>query len=128
MRSIKSKNTAPEMAVRRLLHSLGYRFRLHRRDLPGKPDIVLPRHKSTIFVHGCFWHQHPSPACRNAQTPRTNTDYWVPKLEKNTERDRVAIEALLAQGWKVLVIWECEIGETEALKRTLRRFLAEPYR
>lgn len=124
MRAIRSKNTVPELAVRRLLHAAGYRFRLHRRDLPGTPDIVLPRHRSVIFVHGCFWHQHPDPTCRNAQLPRSNTGYWLPKLERNAERDRDATESLQSMGWRVLTVWECETKELTALERVLRQFLA----
>lgn len=123
MRAIKSKNTAPELAVRRLLHAAGYRFRLHRSDLPGKPDIILPKHKAVIFVHGCFWHQHPSPDCRNAQVPRSNTSYWSPKLARNISRDHEAVERLRAMGWRVLTVWECETKQTADLEEVLRAFL-----
>lgn len=123
MRAIRSKNTAPEMAVRRYLHAAGYRFRLHRSDLPGKPDIVLPKHKAAIFVHGCFWHQHSDPKCRNAQMPRSNTAYWSPKLARNIERDREAAERLQAIGWRVFTVWECETKQIENLEKRLREFL-----
>ena len=126
MRAIKSKNTAPELVVRRLLHSLGYRFRLHRTDLPGKPDIVLPKHKAVIFVHGCFWHQHPSADCRNAQVPRSNNAYWAPKLAGNVARDGEAVRLLVMLGWRVLIVWECETkkaGLAEALQAFLGRAL-----
>jgi len=123
MRAIRAKDTAPELAVRRVLHAAGYRFRLHRRDLPGNPDIVLPKHRAIIFVHGCFWHQHPEPGCRNAQVPRSNTAYWTPKLVRTAERDREAAERLKAMGWRVLTIWECETKQTEALRQRLLQFL-----
>lgn len=123
MRAIKSKNTVPEVAVRRLLHSAGYRFRLHRSDLPGKPDIVLPRHKVVIFVHGCFWHQHPSLDCRNSQVPKSNISYWSVKLDRNVARDHDAIKRLRLMGWRVLVVWECETKQSAQLERTLRAFL-----
>ena len=124
MRAIKSKNTAPELAVRRLLHAAGYRFRLHRSDLPGKPDIVLPKHNVVIFVHGCFWHQHPSPDCRNAQLPRSNTAYWLPKLARNVERDHAAADQLQTMGWRVLTVWECKTKQMADLEKALHAFLA----
>jgi len=106
MAGFRSKNTKPEMLVRRALHRLGYRFRLHRRDLPGKPDIVLPRHRLAILVHGCFWHQHEG--CRDARMPRTRQEYWSAKFCRNFERDVATVAALTALGWRVEVIWECE--------------------
>ena len=115
MSRIRSSNTRPEIAVRRLLHALGYRFRLHRRDLPGKPDIVLPRHRLALFVHGCFWHQHPG--CRLASKPKTRQDYWTPKLAGNVQRDQLAQEALAAMGWRVEVIWECDARKPAELER-----------
>jgi len=122
MRAVKGKNTRPEQAVRSLLHALGYRFRLHRKDLPGSPDIVLPGRKAVIFVHGCFWHGH---ACkRGSRAPKTNADYWTKKLAGNVARDartRVELEAL---GWRVLVVWECEI-KAESLADKLRMFLCK---
>jgi DNA mismatch endonuclease (patch repair protein) len=105
MAGFRSKDTKPEMLVRRALHRLGYRFRLHRRDLPGKPDIVLPRHRLAILVHGCFWHQHEG--CRDARMPRTRQDYWSAKFQRNLERDQETAAALTALGWRVAVIWEC---------------------
>lgn len=123
MRAIRSKNTAPELVVRRFLHAAGYRFRLHRSDLPGKPDIVLPKHKAVIFVHGCFWHQHPNPDCRNAQMPRSNTAYWSPKLARNTARDHAAAEQLRTMGWRVFTIWECETKRLADLEKALQAFL-----
>jgi len=115
MSRIRSANTQPEIAVRRLLHALGYRFRLHRRGLPGKPDIVLPRHQLAIFVHGCFWHQHAG--CRLASKPKTRQDYWTPKLAGNVHRDRLAQQALADLGWRVEVIWECDARRPDELER-----------
>lgn len=103
----KSKDTKPEVAVRRLLHALGYRFRIHRKDLPGKPDIVLPKHRTVIFVHGCFWHHHEG--CKAASTPATNIDFWQTKFRRNRERDAQVKAQLESMGWKVIVIWECEV-------------------
>ncbi|WFM70983.1 very short patch repair endonuclease [Halomonas sp. CKK8] len=108
MSSVKSKNTRPEIQVRKFLHSAGFRFRLHRKDLPGKPDIVLPKYNLVIFVNGCFWHQHPR--CHFASNiPKTRRKYWESKLQGNVERDKSSHEALLNIGWRVLVIWECGI-------------------
>lgn len=121
MRAIRKTNTKPELAVRRVLHAAGFRFRLHRKDLPGNPDIVLSRHRCAVLVHGCFWHQHAG--CRHANLPRTRTDYWLPKLARNVERDALAEATLCALGWRVLVVWECEIGDHEALRERLIRFL-----
>lgn len=109
MAAIRSKNTKPEIAIRSLLHSLGYRFRLHRKDLPGKPDIVLPRYRTVIFINGCFWHQHPG--CRQATVPGSNVEFWQRKLQSNVARDIRNRELLQAAGWNVLVIWECEIPD-----------------
>lgn len=121
MAKVKGENTAPERTVRSLVHRMGYRFRLHRSDLPGKPDLVLPRHRKVIFVHGCFWHQHPG--CRRADLPVTNAEFWAAKLEKNVARDRRVIRKLRQQGWKVKVIWECETRSPDALRARIRRFL-----
>lgn len=112
MAGIKGKNSQPELLVRRLLFALGYRFRLHRRDLPGTPDIVMPRRKVAIFVHGCFWHLHQG--CRYAKMPATRVDFWKVKLEANVERDHLAVEKLQALGWRVLCIWECSTREADA--------------
>lgn len=120
MQSVKSKDTKPEMAVRRLLHSRGYRYRLHRKDLPGKPDIVFPGRKKAIFVHGCFWHWH---GCAKGQLPKSRLDYWQPKLAKNIERDRTKQEQLESQGWQVLVVWQCETGDLDELGISLKGFL-----
>ena len=110
MSAIKSKNTKPEIAVRKLLHSMGYRFRLHRKDLPGSPDIVLPKYKTVIFVHGCFWHRHEN--CKYATTPKTRPAFWESKFNENIRRDRTNQNNLIKLGWKVLVIWECELKNT----------------
>lgn len=107
MRRIKSADTTPEMIVRRLAHRLGYRFRLHRRDLPGKPDMVFSGLRKVIFVHGCFWHQHSDSNC-GARPPRSNNSYWEPKLARNVARDQRNVEELDALGWDVLTVWECE--------------------
>jgi len=107
MSRIKSKDTGPEKKVRSLLHSLGFRFRLHRKDLPGKPDIVLPKYKTVIFVHGCFWHGHDCKAGKN--TPASNRNYWNTKLSNNISRDQSNVSLLNAMGWKVIVIWECQV-------------------
>lgn len=118
MSGIKGRNTRPELIVRRFLHASGYRFRLHRRDLPGSPDIVLSRFKTCIFVHGCFWHRHQD--CRYATTPKTRTEFWNAKFDANVERDNRAKAALVALGWQVITVWECELKRPEAaLKRVL---------
>ena len=107
MSKIHSSNTTPEIKVRKLLHSLGYRFRLHRNDLPGKPDITLPKYRTVIFVHGCFW--HGCPTCQHAQVrPKANSDYWNKKLDRNVQRDQENCTSLNRMGWRVLIVWECE--------------------
>ena len=124
MSSIKGKNSQPELLVRRLLFASGYRFRLHRRDLPGTPDIVMPGRKIAIFVHGCFWHLHKG--CRYAKMPGTRPEFWKAKLEANVERDRLAVERLLALGWRVLCVWECSTRDAEAtasLQGALREWI-----
>lgn len=120
MARVKQKDTAPEMVVRKTLHRLGYRFRLHRRDLPGNPDIVLPKYKSVIFVHGCFWHGHD---CPRGKRPATNTEFWNTKLDKNLERDKVALDSLGQLGWRVQVIWECETKDLDLLSTKIIGFL-----
>jgi len=107
MSLIRSKNTKPEKIIRSMLHRMGYRFRLHRRDLPGHPDIVLPKYSAVIFVHGCFWHFHEN--CRDGKIPQSNQDYWRPKLERNARRDDECLARLQRAGWNTLVIWECEV-------------------
>ncbi len=120
MSRISGKNTKPELIVRKLLHRMGYRFRLHRKDLPGKPDIVLPRYRTVIFVHGCFWHGHPG--CKRSKRPSTNIEFWNEKLDKNIRRDKENISALESSGWRVLVIWACEINDLNQLETTLTTF------
>jgi DNA mismatch endonuclease (patch repair protein) len=123
MRRIKSKDMKPELLVRRTVHGLGYRYRLHRKDLPGKPDLVFGPRKKVIFVHGCFWHGHEREGCLDARRPKSNTGYWNPKLTRNKERDAERIAALEATGWDVLVIWECETKDVKWLRSRLRTFL-----
>src|ERR1700676_1111209 len=112
MRQIRSENTAPELLLRRMLHHLGYRFRLHRKDLPGKPELVFPSRRKVIFVHGCFWHQHPG--CREGRAPGSRLEYWGPNLKRNQERDALAQASLEEQGWHYLVVWECELKDAPA--------------
>jgi DNA mismatch endonuclease, patch repair protein len=121
MRRIRSTNTNPELAVRSLAHCLGYRFRLHRKDLPGRPDLVFPSKRKVIFVHGCFWHQHGG--CIDGRKPKSNTAYWSPKLTRNRERDKKNRSRLTRAGWRSLVIWECQTADHEKLGRQLRTFL-----
>ncbi len=121
MSRIGGKNTAPELRVRRLLHALGFRFRLHRDDLPGKPDIVLPRHRKIVLVHGCFWHGHSG--CSRATLPTTNTPFWEKKIGGNKTRDRRVRRELRALGWKVLVLWQCQLKSVEVLTNRLLGFL-----
>ena len=125
MALVKGRDTKPEMIVRRMLHAMGRRYRLHAKDLPGKPDIVFRSRRKAIFVHGCFWHRHPDPTCKLARLPKSRLDYWEPKLEANASRDRLAIERLEAMGWKVLIVWECELREREQLGNKLKRFIGE---
>ena len=120
MRAIRSKDTTPEMAVRSLVHRLGYRFRLHRQDLPGKPDLVFPARRKVILVHGCFWHAH---GCKTGLVPKSNKDFWLPKLRGNKARDRKTLKALAQQGWDVLVIWQCELKDSHAVGLRVKRFL-----
>jgi DNA mismatch endonuclease (patch repair protein) len=112
MKRVKQKNTAPEKLVRSLLHRLGYRFRIHRKDLPATPDIVLPSRRVAIFVHGCFWHGHD---CRRGRAPASNLEYWGPKIASNRDRDSRKAAALVAAGWRVVVVWECELEDEPAL-------------
>lgn len=123
MARIGAKNSKAELAARRLLHRMGYRFRLHRRDLPGSPDIVLPGRRKAIFVHGCFWHRHPNPDCALARLPKSRLDFWLPKLERNRERDLEKQARLANQGWRFLIVWECELRHVEQLENKFRNFL-----
>jgi DNA mismatch endonuclease (patch repair protein) len=122
MRAIRSKGTKPEMFVRRFVHGLGYRYRLHVSSLPGKPDLVFPRLRKVIFVHGCFWHMHR--ACRAGRIPESRREYWEPKLLGNVERGRRHLASLRKLGWKVLIVWECEIENSERIEKKLINFLA----
>lgn len=121
MAAIRSKDTKPELLVRRVAHALGYRFRLHRRDLPGKPDLVLPKHRAAIFVHGCYWHGHG--CARGGSGSKSNGGYWGPKIAGNRARDDAAQSALTHLGWKVVVIWECETTDKSALATKLKEAL-----
>jgi DNA mismatch endonuclease, patch repair protein len=112
MASIRGSNTSPELVVRRLLHSLGFRFRLHRKDLPGRPDIILPKYRLAVFVHGCFWHQHAG--CRYAYSPKSNKKFWRDKLDGNALRDQRVLAGLHSLGWRTLVVWECHLKILEA--------------
>ncbi|PLC06036.1 very short patch repair endonuclease [Variovorax sp. RO1] len=123
MAAIRPRDTKPEMVVRRLVYAMGYRYRLHRRDLPGTPDLVFQGRRKVIFVHGCFWHRHA--ACKLARLPKSRLEFWVPKLEKNRLRDEAALVELARLGWSSLVIWECEIRDQDRLARSLRKFLDE---
>jgi len=123
MRRVKAKDTAPEMKVRRALTRLGARYRLHRKDLPGAPDIVMPGRKLAIFVHGCFWHGHD--CARGARVPKQNRDYWLAKVARNRERDAASRGALEAAGWRVLVLWECGLRDPSALEASLGAVLEQ---
>lgn len=127
MSRIRGKHTSPEMTLRRALHGLGYRYRLHRKGLPGSPDLVFPSRKKAIWVHGCFWHWHPDPACPIAKTPKSRTAYWSAKFTRNRARDARNLQAIVAVGWTALNVWECELHPRK-LGATLRRveeFLAD---
>jgi DNA mismatch endonuclease (patch repair protein) len=113
----------PELAVRKLIHGMGYRYRLHGKNLPGKPDLVFSGKKKVIFVHGCFWHQHNDPHCKDGRTPQSNRAYWNPKLERNKKRDVENQVKLKDLGWKVSVIWECHVKERYKLVKTIKKFL-----
>lgn len=121
MSRIRSGNTQPEIIVRKLLHRMGYRFRIHRDDLPGKPDIVLPKYRTVVFVHGCFWHSHPG--CKRAVMPKSNIDYWHPKIERNKQRDLDNTKKLVSLGWNVCIIWECETKDRLYLQDKLLTML-----
>ncbi len=123
MSRVSSKNTKPEIFIRRSLHRLGYRFRIHVPDLTGRPDVVLPKFRSLIFVNGCFWHRHRG--CSKATTPRTNQSFWMDKFERNKRRDRRNYEILRKAGWKVLLVWECELKNEERRQKTMSRLVAE---
>ena len=121
MRRIQSSNTKPEVLVRRLLHRIGFRYVLHRRDLPGVPDLVFPSRRKIIFVHGCFWHQHSN--CIDGRIPKSRVRYWRTKLVRNVQRDKKNIRLLRRHGWRVAIVWECELAEIEKLSDRLIKFL-----
>lgn len=123
MSRIKNRDTKPELIVRSLLHRKGYRFRLHRKDLPGKPDIVLPRFKKIIFVHGCFWHRHKG--CRYSYKPKSRINFWQEKFSQNVKRDQEVHDALLKLGWEVHVIWECETKKSEVLDKIVEKIFSQ---
>lgn len=123
MSRIRSQGMAPEMAVRSLVHRMGYRFRLHGKRLPGKPDLVLPRWRAVIFVNGCFWHWHDDDGCRIAGLPKSNRGYWVPKLRRTRERDREHQARLEQDGWRVLTVWECQLGDPPGVADRIANFL-----
>lgn len=123
MSRVKDKGTRTEMAVRRLVHGMGYRYRLHGRDLPGRPDLVFPSRRKVVFVHGCFWHRHPG--CKLARMPKSHLDFWEKKLESNRERDLRNQAALLDMGWRYLVVWECELRDVKTLASRIKNFLED---
>jgi len=125
MAKIKGRDTKPELVVRRLVYAMGYRYRLHRQDLPGKPDLAFLGRRKVIFVHGCFWHQHPS--CKRSSRPTTNQPFWDEKLDANIERDRQSLDAYAQMGWKVLTIWECETKNPDTLRIRLAAFLENDF-
>lgn len=126
MRSVGSEDTGPELMVRGLLHRLGYRFRLHRKDLPGKPDVVFPGRRKVIFIHGCFWHGHDCP--RGSRVPKSNRDYWIAKIARNKKRDILQFSALETRGWQVLALWECQCANPSELSQILGVFLGQSHR
>ncbi|MEJ5093588.1 MULTISPECIES: very short patch repair endonuclease [Sphingomonas] len=117
MSRVRSRDTQPELRVRKVAHAAGLRFRLHRRDLPGTPDLVFPKHKLAVFVHGCFWHRHPG--CKRASMPAARQEFWRDKFEKNVARDRAALKALAASAWSSIIIWECQTNDADAVRRIL---------
>lgn len=123
MQSVAQKNTGPEIVVRRIAHALGYRFRLHRKDLPGRPDLVFPGRRKVVFVHGCFWHGH---GCPKGRLPKSRPEFWVPKIEGNKARDLRAEQALVDLGWETLTLWQCETKTREVIEAKLREFLGPP--
>lgn len=123
MGRIQNKDTKPEMRVRKIVHGMGYRYRLHKANLPGKPDLVFAGRRKVIFVHGCFWHRHPDPSCSLARLPKSKLDFWVPKLEANRRRDEANVRELEQAGWYVLTIWECQLRNAKELKSRIQVFL-----
>lgn len=123
MATVRGKNTRPEMLVRRLIHGAGYRYRLHRAGIPGRPDLVFPKKRKVIFVHGCFWHRHTDPDCPFARLPKTRLDFWLPKLEANRLRDSANMVKLGEAGWHPLVVWECELRDMTKVAEKVQAFL-----
>ena len=123
MSRVRARDTGPELLVRRLAHGLGYRYRLHRKDLPGKPDLVFPARRKVILVHGCFWHRPPDPACKLARMPKSRLEFWEPKFARNRARDEKVLEQLAESGWTVLTLWECELGDRSQVATRIREFL-----
>lgn len=123
MAKIKSRDTRPELVVRKLAHAMGYRYRLHRRDLPGSPDLAFSSRRKVIFVHGCFWHRHSDPTCKLVRLPKSRVEFWIPKFDGNVRRDEAAQHALAEAGWSALVIWECELRDRVAVESRIRSFL-----
>ncbi|SDP49717.1 very short patch repair endonuclease [Afipia sp. GAS231] len=123
MKSVGTQDTGPELLVRRLLHRAGYRYRLHRKDLPGRPDIVFPSRRKAIFIHGCFWHGHD---CGKGKLPKSRTEYWTAKIKANQDRDAKVVSRLKKDGWQILTLWQCELKSAEATERILREFLGPP--
>ncbi len=128
MGRVRNKDTSPEWKVRRLLHRMGYRYRLHARDLPGRPDIVFRKRRKVIFVHGCFWHQHPDPSCSLARRPKSRQEFWSAKFEANVARDARNTTALTEDDWQVFVVWECQLRDLAGLEARLRGFLSDEIR
>lgn len=125
MGRVKSRDTSPELQVRRMIHRMGFRYRLYVRELPGRPDIVLPRHRKAVFVHGCFWHRHAALGCKLARLPKSRLEFWLPKLESNRRRDQRDMRKLRNAGWQIMVVWECQLRDKERLENRLKRFLGE---
>lgn len=123
MSRVRGANTKPEMVVRRLVHSMGYRYRLHKTTIPGKPDLAFASRRKVIFVHGCFWHRHDARGCKLARLPKSRLDFWLPKLDANVARDAKIRARLGDLGWSVLTVWECELRDADSLKKTIRGFL-----
>ncbi|MGF1549852.1 MAG: very short patch repair endonuclease [Sphingomonadaceae bacterium] len=125
MAKVRGRDSKPEMLVRRLVHGMGFRYRLHDKRLPGAPDLVFPARRKAIFVHGCFWHRHDDPNCKLARLPKSRLDFWKPKLQGNRDRDLRQQAELRELGWKFMVVWECQLRHTEQLENKLRSFLIE---
>ncbi|MGI8403779.1 MAG: very short patch repair endonuclease [Thermomicrobiales bacterium] len=125
MSRIRSKDTKPELFVRGVVHGMGYRYRLHRRDLPGSPDLVFPTRRKVIFVHGCFWHRHPDPSCPLTRTPKSRLEFWLPKFDANQRRDTEKQLQLRELGWEILILWECQLRDVEFVKTCVKEFLGK---